>query len=396
MNAVSPVSRRVALVLATSTGGVGVHVRSLAQGLIGRGWAVDVVGPEATEELFRFTDTGASFSAVEIAAIAPGLPLWRSVRRLRHATADASLIHAHGLRATAVAVLARRRPLVATWHNLVLDQPPWPDERRSALRRASEMARTASTTVGEALAARGATVSLGASQDLVARIARLGGRDARFAPVAAPSVPSAALSRSAARVRSDLGLHAEESLLVTVARLHPQKGLDVLIDAVAGLRLEGRRVRAVIAGDGPLRARLAKHIRDSDAPVTLLGRRDDVPDLLDAADLVVLPSLWEARSLVAQEAMRAGRALIATRVGGLPELVGDGARLVPAGDADSLRQAIAGLLDDAGERSQLAQRAAAQSRRWPSETDTLDQIEGLYLELLHRSGASPRGAAHPC
>ncbi len=80
-----------------------------------------------------------------------------------------------------------------------------------------------------------------------------------------------------------------------------------------------------IAGDGPLRAMLTDQIAAADAPVHLLGRRSDIADLLAAADLVVLPSQWEARSLAAQEALLAGRPLVATAVGGLPKLLGAGA-----------------------------------------------------------------------
>lgn len=381
-------SRSVTLVLATSTGGVGVHVRSVTAGLTARGWAVRVMGPQATEQLFGFASAGAMFLPVEIGPPVPGPALLRAVRAVRAGTSAGGVVHAHGLRAAVVCVLARRRPLVATWHNLVLDERP--DAVRPTLRRRLAVrARGTAAALGERIAARGATVSLGASQDLVERIIALGGRDARLAPVAAPRREP---KRAPAQIRAELGVAPGELLLVTIARLHPQKGLDVLIAALAARARDphagGPAVRAVIAGSGPLEQDLAGRIADTAAPVRLLGRRDDVADLLAAADVVVLPSRWEARSLVAQEALLAGRALVATDVGGLPELLGDGALLVPPGDAQALREAIDLLVSDPAERSALARRGRAQAGDWPSEDDTVSQLDRTYRELMARVGAS--------
>jgi glycosyltransferase involved in cell wall biosynthesis len=163
-------------------------------------------------------------------------------------------------------------------------------------------------------------------------------------------------------------------LVLAVGRLHPQKGYDVLIDALPDV---GDAVVAV-AGDGPLASDLARR-----APqVRWLGRRDDVADLYAAADVVVLPSVWEARSLTAQEALRAGRPLVATDVGGIRELVGDGAVLVPAGDARALGSAVRRLLDDPAAAAELAARGRAVADTWPSEQDTVDQVASVYRELL--------------
>jgi glycosyltransferase involved in cell wall biosynthesis len=95
--------------------------------------------------------------------------------------------------------------------------------------------------------------------------------------------------------------------------------------------------------------------------LALLGQRDDVPALLAAADVIAVPSRWEARSLVVQEAMRAGRPIVASRVGGIPALTGeDAAILVPPGDAGQLAAAVLAVLDDPGRAARLA--AAARDR----------------------------------
>ena len=353
----------VALVLGTSTGGVGAHVAALTEGLVGDGWPVRVCGPRETDELFGFSRLGADFLPVHIAGAARD-PV--AVIRLRGALAGSALVHAHGLRAGTVAALAGRRPLVVSWHNAVLGGP---GARRRLL------------AAGERFVARGATITLAASQDLAARARELGGRDVRFAPVAATL---AAPTRPPAEVRRELCVADGRPLVVCVGRLHPQKAHDVLIRAAARWREFAPVV--VIAGDGPLQGELQTLIAHEQAPVSLLGRRGDVADLLGAADLVVLASRWEARSLVAQESMTAGRALVATAVGGMPALVGDGAMLVAADDVDALDAAVRGLLADPARRAELGERARRQAASWPTQADTLAQVEAVYRELLGENG----------
>lgn len=326
----------VLLVLATSTGGVGQHVRGLADRLAGRGWRVRVACPASTQRVFGF----AAHLPLEIGGRPHPVRDLAAVRALRALRAD--VVHAHGLRAGALAVLARRHPLLVTWHNAQLGGGLGPQVER--------------------LVARGADVTLAASADLARRARRSGGRDVRLAPVAAPAlVPTG----------RDPGLG--HPLVLAVGRLHPQKGYDTLLAA------RGQFADAVVAvaGDGPLEAELRARAPD----VRWLGRRTDVADLYTAADVVVLPSRWEARSLTAQEALRAGRPLVATAVGGLPELVGDGAVLVAPEDPDALGRAVRRLLDDPAEAAALAARGRAVAASWPTEDDTADQVERTYREV---------------
>jgi glycosyltransferase involved in cell wall biosynthesis len=330
--------RRVLLVLATSTGGVGQHVRALADGLTGLGAHITVAGPASTQEVFAFP----SYAVVDIGARPRLVRDTAAVRELRRLAADADVVHAHGLRAGALAPTTA--PLVVTWHN-------------------AQLAGSRLGALLERYVARRSTVTLAASEDLARQAAHRGGRDVRLAPVAAPD-------RRATGCEPGLG----HPLVLAVGRLHPQKGYDVLVDALPFL---GDAVVAV-AGEGPLRAELAAR-----APqIHWLGRRDDVADLYAAADVVVLPSVWEARSLTAQEAMRAGRPLVVTAVGGLPELVRDGALVVPAGDPAALGAAVRRLLDHPGEAAALASRAKAVAAAWPTGDDTLAQVAATYAELL--------------
>lgn len=329
--------RRVLLVLGTSTGGVGHHVRSLAAGLTDRGARVRVAGPASTQDVFAFP----TYDVVEIGSALRPVRDARATARLRRLARSADVVHAHGLRAGALAVLTAR-PVVVSWHNAVSGRVG---------------------AVLERLVARRATVTLAASADLLTRARAVGARDARLAPVSAPMlVPTG----------RDPGLG--RPLVLAVGRLAEQKGYDVLL---AALPLLGDAVVAV-AGDGPLAAEL----RTAAPQVRWLGRRDDVADLYAAADVVVLPSVWEARSLTAQEALRAGVPLVATAVGGLPDLLGDGAVLVPPGDPVALGTAVRRLLDDPVEAAAVAARGRAIAATWPDERDAVAQVASLYAELL--------------
>ncbi|GIJ29671.1 glycosyl transferase [Micromonospora qiuiae] len=362
----------VVLVLASSTGGVGQHVRALARGLAAAGESVLVCGPAATQDQFDFIAAGARFAPVEIPAT-PTPADARAVVVLRRVLAaeQVGVVHAHGLRAGLVAVLARpAAPLVVTWHNAVL----------------AGGLRGGVSRLVQRVVARGARVTLGASADLVERAAALGATDARLAPVAAPALPAPRRRRAA--VRAEFGVTGDQPLVLSVGRLHPQKRYDVLVDAAARWRERRPAPVVLIAGSGPAYLPLAARISAARAPVTLLGHRADVADLLAGADLAVVTSDWEARQLFAQEAMRAGVPLVATAVGGLPDLVGDAAVLVPPGDVDAVDAAVRALLDDGPGRAELARRGAARAATWPTEAQTLAQVVALYAELA-RGPAAP-------
>jgi glycosyltransferase involved in cell wall biosynthesis len=365
--------RRIVELLATSTGGVGMHVRSVLPAVVAAGAVVQVCGPAATERLFRFTEDGAGFDPVEISAGLSPVADARAGLALRRAARGADLVHAHGLRAGLVAALARPRrggrwPLVLTLHNPV---PPGGGPLRRVLRAA------------ERVAVRGADLVLAASGDLAANARALGAPDVRLAPVAAPDLPPPV--RSAGEVRAELGLPDGRPLVVAVGRLHAQKGYDVLLSAArrwtADPRLPGTPCVA-IAGEGPLHDELAARIRAEQLPVVLLGRRGDVADLIRAADVCVLPSRWEARSLTAQEVLRAGTPLVATRTGGLPGLLGSAAALVPVGDDAALAEAVVALLTDPDAAARLAEAGRRQAATWPDEAATARQLVAVYRELL--------------
>jgi glycosyltransferase involved in cell wall biosynthesis len=366
---------KVAIVLATSAGGVGGHVRSVVSGLTARGARVAVLGPAATDELFGFGRAGARFVAVEIADRPHPAGDARAVAQIRRLTRGADVVHAHGLRAGGLTALALARaipaslrtdrtPLVVTLHNAVI---------------AGGMIGAAYATL-ERVVARGATEVLGVSPDLEDRMRALGARSVHQALVPAPPRRRSDDTAVQAKLRADLGA-VDRPLVAVVARLAEQKGLPLLLDASAGW---ARRVPAplvAVAGDGPLEGALRARIEAENLPVRLLGRRSDVPELIAASDIAVVSSVWEGQPLVVQEVLRAGRPLVATRVGGIPGMVGEAALLVPPSDPSALEAAVRRVLDDPGLAERLASAAIAQARRLPTEEDAIDQLTAVYARV---------------
>jgi glycosyltransferase involved in cell wall biosynthesis len=196
------------------------------------------------------------------------------------------------------------------------------------------------------------------------------------------------LSQPSGDVRLQLA-PAGVPLVGAVGRLFPVKGYDDLIRAVGVLKQRGRTVRCVIAGDGPDRQRLAALIAELGlaGDVELLGFRSDVPDLLRALDIAVLSSHSEGGPLAIIEYMGIGAPIVATEVGGVPEIIEDGVHglLVRPHDPSAMAKAIERLLQD----PELARRLGAQARqRQRAEFDidiTVRRLEDLYRELYARS-----------
>lgn len=160
-------------------------------------------------------------------------------------------------------------------------------------------------------------------------------------------------ARDRAAVRAALGLAEDVPVALCAARMEPQKRHDVLLSAWA--LLDGAVL--LLAGDGSRRVALAERCAELGVTerVRFLGTRDDVPDLLAAADLSVLTSDWEGMPIVVLESMAAGRPVVASDVDGVREaLAGGGGLLVPPGDAVATAEALRALLFDPAARSAAA------------------------------------------
>jgi glycosyltransferase involved in cell wall biosynthesis len=194
-------------------------------------------------------------------------------------------------------------------------------------------------------------------------------------------------------VRAELGIAADAPVLVSVGMLRPQKAFDVLLRATQRVLQSEPRLRVLIVG-GPVRtfpkepARLAELCASLgvDGAVTFLNRRDDVPDILAAADIGVNSSAYEGTPLSIMEYMAAGLPTVGTAVGGVPNLITDRVhgRLVPAGDAEALAAVIVTLVRDRSALKAMGARAAERQRREFSTEVTVAQAEALYEEILSR------------
>jgi glycosyltransferase involved in cell wall biosynthesis len=278
--------------------------------------------------------------------------------------------HAHGLRAGVVAALAvgrrRERPcLVVTVHN------------------ASPMGGLAGVVYGwlERLVARRADEVLCVSGDLESRMRARGAANVGRAVVPAPEGAPPASASVLAGLRAELGA-GRAPVVLAATRLAPQKGLGTLVEAAARWRDRDPVPLVVIAGTGPLLPELTAAAQAGQARVRFLGHRDDVPNLLAVADVVVLPSVWEGQALIVHETLRAGRPLVATRTGGTPDVTGpDAALLVPPGDAGALSEAVLSVLDDPELAARLGEAAIKQAESLPSEQDALDAVLAVYRRL---------------
>jgi glycosyltransferase involved in cell wall biosynthesis len=352
---------RIAEVLAASTGGIGRHVASVVPRLAELGHDVRVFCPPSTAAAH-------DFGSADVRALT-------ELHRLR----GADVVHAHGYKAGALALpLARLSgtPLVVTWHNAVL-AAGWSGRVGRVL---------------QGVVARGADLTLGASGDLVREARARGARHAELAPVAAPRLPPPGVPRAA--YRTELGLPAEAVVVVTVARLAPQKNLELVLDVAAAL-VDRPEVHFVVAGQGPLHDALAQRVRRDGSRVRLLGAVADMASLLGAADVMLLTSLWEARALVAQEALLAGVPLVSTRVGGIEELVGEAAVLVELGDLPAAVAAVADLVDDPGRRAALAEAGRRRAASWPDEDQVARELAATYARLSRGPAGQSTGGAQP-
>ena len=362
--------RRILQVCGSAAGGVRAHLADCARLLAANGHDVIVEAPAAVLDGLDIEPARAE--PLE-SGPRPSLNDTLSVARLRRLGRRADVLHAHGLRAGALAALAlgrRRRGrtrLVVTLHNLTVGG-------------------RLTTLVGdrlERLIARRADLVLAVSPDLAERAQDLGAPHVEVAiiPAVSPQQP-AEPSTSDAAAAEDAWPRSGARLL-TVARLAPQKGLPLLLEAAAILsrEVDGGRLTAftwALAGDGPGREQAAERIAAEQLPVTLLGRRSDAPALMEVADVVVQTSLWEGQPLTIQEALRAGTAIVATDVGGTAVTARGGAVLVDP-QAQAIAEALRTLLSDPEARSRAAERAHEAAGRLPGLEDLAVQLRQAAL-----------------
>ena len=200
---------------------------------------------------------------------------------------------------------------------------------------------------------------------------------------------------SGADVRAELGIESSAPVVGLVGSLTPYKSLDVLVDASATLVREFPNLQVVVAGEGSERRSLEGRIAERGLldTVKLLGSRQDIPDVIEAFDVATLCSYSEASPLAVMEYMAAGKPVVGTRVGGIPDMVEHGVQglLVNPRDPEGLAAAIGELLRLPDRGRTLGASARDRQRREFSIDAMVHRVEGLYGELIEARERRQRG-----
>lgn len=359
-----------------------VQVFLLLEGLRARGHRCVLVAPPGSRAEAEAGARGFEVRAVRMRGDADVFAVVELTRVLRALAPD--VVHLHTGRATWLGALAARaaaRPALST---------------RRMDRRVRRGWRT--RLVYGRLLARVAAIS-----PAVARCLEEGGVDrARVAVVPSTIDPRrVAPVRGRAAARAALGLEDDDVAFLALASLVPRKGLDVLVRARARLARRGdardERALVFVAGDGPERGALealarGEHVSER---VRFLGARADVGDLLAACDAFVLPSRREGLGVSALEAMAAGRAVVASRVGGLAEAVVHERTglLVPPDDVDALADALSRLVREPATRARLGAAGPARVAEGFLPEQMVDAYETLYREIAGEAAARARATS---
>lgn len=198
--------------------------------------------------------------------------------------------------------------------------------------------------------------------------------------------------RSAHDIRAELGIPPTAPIVGTVCQLRPEKGLDLLVEAAAALAPRYPELRVLIVGDGPEGPTLSGLVDRYGlaGKVLMLGTRTDVPDVVSAFDVGVCCSHFEGTPLSVMEYMGAGKPVVATNVGGLPELIENGVHglLVDGGSPARLADAVAKLLDEPRLRTEMGSQAQRRQLREFDLGAAVRRVEDLYEDLYR---ATERG-----
>ncbi len=191
-------------------------------------------------------------------------------------------------------------------------------------------------------------------------------------------------------LRRELDIPDEVPVIGIVGRLFPVKNHTLFLDAAAQVAERVPSARFLVVGDGPLRGELEQRAGQPDLAgrVIFTGWRHDLPVIYAGLDMLVVSSVNEGTPVSAIEAMAAGCPVVATRVGGLPDLVDHGRTgwLVPPGEARALSEAVASMLGDQTRVDALREAARDDVERRFLASRLVDDVERLYVELLASKG----------
>jgi glycosyltransferase involved in cell wall biosynthesis len=384
--------RVLRLIARLNVGGPAIHVVTLTAGLDPARYESRLVcglpGPHEGDMSYLLEAAGVQPVILpemgrDVAPLADTATLARLVRLMRQFRPH--VVHTHTAKAGAVGRLAARLAgvpvVVHTFHGHVFSAYFGAFQSRMAARTERALALMSDRLITLSERLRREIASYGVAPLEKIEVVPLGLDLARFAPPG--GVPRG-------RLRESLGLAADDPLIGSVGRLVPVKDHDLFLRAAQVLRRGGSQARFVIVGDGELRGRLEAQARELGLGdvVFFTGWRRDLPEVYADLDLLVNTSRNEGTPVAVIEAMAAGVPVIATAVGGVPDVVADGVTgtLVPGGDVEALARALAERLAQPAETRRMADAAQAEALERFSVRQLLCNLDELYRRLLAAKG----------
>jgi len=288
-----------------------------------------------------------------------------------------NLVHTHGARANLLGRLGAKWlgiPSVTTVHSSLAHDylSPWSARMALGLDRLTLPLTSGIITVSEYLAEE---------------VALRGGKNLETIYNGQPPISFDDPASARQQFRKQWGIPTDALVLGTIGRLHPTKGQSYLIKVASRLRKKFPNLHLLLIGDGPLRQDLELELQRTMMPYTLTGYLPQAYEALPAMDIFVLPSISEGMGLVLLEAMQAGVPIVASAVGGIPEVIraGKDGLLVPSGDVTGFTVACTSII----ENPNLAKSLVHSGRdRWPmfSIESMVRKTEQIYTRLLEKKG----------
>lgn len=203
-------------------------------------------------------------------------------------------------------------------------------------------------------------------------------------------------SYDSGQLREEMGCTPQDTLILSVGRLSPEKGLKILLWSFKEKYSDTKNVKLIIAGDGPQRSELEEIVKEIKIAeqVVFTGHRDNIQDYYKVANLFVMPSLTEGFPMALLEAMQAGLPVIATKVGGIPDIIESGVNglLIEAGNIESLGDALEMMLSDPPRAAQLSRNGKETVKVRYAAEPWARQIESVYLKIFEEFQGSGREA----
>jgi len=393
----SPI-RVLRVIARLNMGGPALHVTYLARGLASRGYETTLVAGDVArgEESMAFVAERAGVEIVplpglsrELSPLRDAVAAWRVAQIIRRVRPD--IVHTHTAKAGAVGRMAAllagpgRRPVVVhTFHGHVLRG--YFGRVGTLLFRAIEtmLARTTDRLVAVSPEVRDELVALRVAPERKFSVVRLG----------IELEPRVRFDGDAAEVRRRHGIGADKFVVGWFGRMTAVKRTEDLLTMLAGVRERGVDALLLLVGDGDDRERLEQRAHDLGLARSclFLGYQDDVAPWYAICDAVVLTSASEGTPVTIIEALAAGRAVVATRVGGVPDVVDEGETgfLVRPRDTHALAERLEILARDPNRRAEMGRLGRVRVLERYAVERLVDDVDGLYRELLATTSATSR------